>query len=659
MGGGHGGGMPVQKALAFRASGLRFIKLLRPEAFRLSLGLALTVISVALSVVGPKLLGRATNLVFSGFLGDRIGQEMAKAKVIEPGTVLDHAQSMKLLEQAAAHPQANGPNVTPDMLDMMGSMDFRIGAGIDFTAVGHILVGVLVVYLASALAGYIQGLLVTNVIQNTLYRIRQNVEKKLSRLPLSYFDSQPKGEVLSRVTNDVDNMGQVLQQTMTQLLFAVFTLIGVFIMMLTISGWLTLVMLVSVPVAALITALIAKRSQPQFIKQWDSTGQLNSHVEEMYTGHALVKVFGHQPQAESEFEDRNRQLYESSFKAQAISMMIQPVMMFISNLAYVAVAVLGGLRVASGTMSLGDVQAFIQYSRQFSQPVGQIASMMNLLQSGVASAERVFELLDAEEQDEDPCEPTELYEVEGRVAFADVTFSYDPSTPLIENLNLTAKPGQDIAIVGPTGAGKTTLVNLLERFYEIQGGLITIDGENTRTMAREDLRITMGMVLQDTWLFKGTIWENIKFGRSDATDEMVLEAAKATYVDRFVHALPNGYETVIDEEASNLSAGEKQLLTIARAFVADPEILILDEATSSVDTRTEVLVQKAMKQLRQGRTSFVIAHRLSTIRDADLILVMDHGDIVEQGNHASLLAARGAYFRLYQSQFAGAVAHHE
>jgi len=657
MGGGRMGAMPGEKSLNFKASGLRFIKLLGPEVWRLVVAAVLTIGSVALAVIGPKLLGRATNQVFSGFIGTMMGRQLAEAKVLAPGQTMAKAQVMELLQQSAA--QSGGPKVSEQMTEMLGAMDFTAGVGVNFGKVGQILTGVLVIYLVSAVMGYVQGILITQVIQRTLYRIRRQVQVKLGRLPLSYFDSQPKGEVLSRVTNDVDNMGQTLQQTMTQLSFAVFTLIGVFIMMLTISPWLTLVMLISVPLAGVITAVIAKRAQPQFVQQWASTGELNSHVEEMHTGHTLVKVFGQQDHAAAEFARRNGELYNSSFKAQAISMMIQPVMMFISNLAYVAVAVLGALRVASGTMSLGDVQAFIQYSRQFSQPVGQIASMMNLLQSGVASAERVFDLLDAEEQSAEPAQGARPERVTGQVAFEHVAFSYSPEAPLIGDLSIEAKPGQSVAIVGPTGAGKTTLVNLLERFYEIQGGVIALDGVDVAAMDREELRGHMGMVLQDTWLFNGAIMENIRFGNLQSSDEQVLAAAKAAYVDRFVHALPAGYDTEIDEEASNVSAGEKQLLTIARAFLADPAILILDEATSSVDTRTEVLVQKAMQKLRRGRTSFVIAHRLSTIRDADVILVMEHGAIVEQGNHQSLLAAKGAYYRLYQSQFAGATATYE
>jgi ATP-binding cassette subfamily B protein len=516
---------------------------------------------------------------------------------------------------------------------------------------------VVAIYVASALFSWVQGLITTGVVQRTVFRLREEVEAKLGRLPLKYFDGQPRGEVLSRVTNDIDNVAQTLQQTLSQLITSVLTVVGVLGMMFWISPLLAVVALVTIPLSVVVTAAIAKRSQPQFVAQWKWTGSLNAHIEEMYTGHALVKVFGRQRQAVGEFHDQNAELYQASFKAQFISGIIQPAMGFIANLNYVIVAVVGGLRVASGAMTLGDVQAFIQYSRQFTQPITQIASMMNLLQSGVASAERVFELLDAPEQEPDPAEPARLPErVQGRVVFEDVSFRYVEDTPLIEDLSLVAEPGQTVAIVGPTGAGKTTLVNLLMRFYEIDGGRITLDGVDTRATTRDALRSQVGMVLQDTWLFGGTIRENIAYGAPDVPEERLVEAAVATHVDQFVRSLPDGYDTVIDDEAANLSAGEKQLLTIARAFLADPAILVLDEATSSVDTRTEVLVQQAMNALRSGRTSFVIAHRLSTIRDADVILVMEHGSIVEQGSHDELLAAGGAYARLYASQFAAAVA---
>ncbi|WP_254630769.1 ABC transporter ATP-binding protein [Cellulomonas sp. GbtcB1] len=632
---GMGMGMPGEKSLDFRGSLKRLAGVLRPEWPKLAAVLLLGIVSVALAVTGPKVLGNATNVIFNGVVGAQLPEGVTKTQAIE-GL------------------RAQGQD---RLADMLGGMDVVPGQGIDFTSLRNLLLAVVAIYVVSALFGWLQGWITTGVVQRVVFGLREQVEAKLGRLPLKYFDGQPRGEVLSRVTNDIDNVAQTLQQTLSQLITAVLTVVGVLGMMFWISPLLALVALVTIPLSVAVTAAIAKRSQPQFIGQWTWTGKLNAHIEEMYTGHALVKVFGRQRQAVQEFHDQNDELYTASFKAQFISGIIQPAMGFIANLNYVIVAVVGGLRVASGTLTLGDVQAFIQYSRQFTQPITQIASMMNLLQSGVASAERVFELLDSDEQEPDPARPARLpARVQGRVAFEDVSFRYVPETPLIDGLSLVAEPGQTVAIVGPTGAGKTTLVNLLMRFYEIDGGRITLDGVDTRELTRDDLRSRVGMVLQDTWLFGGTIRDNIAYGVEDVPEDRLVEAAVATHVDQFVRALPDGYDTVIDDEAANLSAGEKQLLTIARAFLADPAILVLDEATSSVDTRTEVLVQQAMNALRSGRTSFVIAHRLSTIRDADVILVMEHGSIVEQGSHDELLAAGGAYARLYASQFAAAVA---
>jgi len=623
-------GQPGEKSLNFGASSRRLLKRLAPERRMVVLLVALGVISVALSVIGPKLLGHATDLIFAGVVGKQLPAGISKDQAI-----------------AEARARGNGR-----FADLLSGTDAVPGSGIDFTALGRVLLLVLLLYVTASIFMWAQGYLVAGVVQRTVYRLRADVEAKLNRLPLSYFDKQPRGEILSRVTNDIDNLGQSLQQTMSQLLTSLLTVIGVLTVMVVISPLLALVALVAVPFSLLVTRMIGKRSQPKFLAQWRNTGQLNAQIEEAYTGHSIVKVFGRQHDVERTFGEKNEELYGASFGAQFVSGIIMPAMMFIGNLSYVLIAVIGGLRVASGTISLGDVQAFIQYSRQFTQPLTQVASMANLLQSGVASAERVFELLDEPEQSPDP-EPLSRPPVaKGRVEFEHVSFSYDPEVPLIQDLSLVAAPGHTVAIVGPTGAGKTTLVNLIMRFYELSGGRITLDGTDIAQLPRAALRSKIGMVLQDTWLFHGSIRDNIAYGRPDATDEQIRRAAEATYVDRFVRSLPDGYDTMIDEEASNVSAGEKQLLTIARAFVAEPSLLILDEATSSVDTRTELLVQHAMAALRSDRTSFVIAHRLSTIRDADLILVMEHGEIVEQGKHEQLLAAEGAYFRLYNAQFA-------
>jgi ATP-binding cassette subfamily B multidrug efflux pump len=631
------GGMPTGKSLDFRGSSRRLLRMLRPERPLVVLTTALAVASVALSVLGPKILGNATDLIFSGVIGRQVPAGTTKAEVVA-----------RLREQGQGR-----------LADVIGSVSFVPGHGIDFGRVGWVLLGAVVIYAGAGVLALVQGRLTTTIVQRSVFRLREQAEGKLSRLPLAYFDHQPRGEILSRVTNDIDNITQTLQQTLSQIVTSLLTIVGVLVMMLVISPLLAIIALVTVPVSVVVAATIGKRAQPRFVAQWSTTGRLNAHIEEMYTGHSLVKVFGQREQAERTFREHNDSLFNSSFKAQFISGMIQPAMMFIGNLNYVLVAVVGALRVSSGALSLGGVQAFIQYSRQFSQPVTQVASMANLLQSGVASAERIFALLDAEEQDPDPVTPARPAEVRGRVEFQDVSFRYVPDMPLIENLSLEVEPGQTVAIVGPTGAGKTTLVNLLMRFYEVSSGRILLDGVDIASMAREDLREKIGMVLQDAWLFGGTIAENIAYGEAGAagaTHERIVAAAQATYVDRFVRTLPDGYDTVIDEEGANVSAGEKQLITIARAFLAEPAILILDEATSSVDTRTEVLIQRAMSSLRQGRTSFVIAHRLSTIRDADLILVMEHGQIVEQGTHHELLEAGGAYARLYAAQFAQAVA---
>ncbi|MBD9732421.1 ABC transporter ATP-binding protein [Streptomyces sp. H28] len=629
------GGGPDQRSMDFKASGRRLVARFAPE--RLTLGVLLTcvVLSVGLSVIGPKILGRATDLVFDGI----VGRDMPAGQTREQ--VLD-----------ALRERGDG-----DVADMLRGTGFTPGEGIDFAAVGRVLLFALAVFLVAGLLMAVATRLVNRAVNRTMFRMREDVQGKLSRLPLSYFDRRQRGEVLSRATNDIDNIGQTLQQSMGQLINSLLTIIGVLAMMFYVSWILALVALVTVPLSFVVATRVGKRSQPHFVQQWRSTGTLNAHVEEMYTGHTLVKVFGRQEESARQFAEENEALYEAGFRAQFNSGMMQPLMFFVSNLNYVLVAVVGGLRVASGSLSIGDVQAFIQYSRQFSMPLTQVASMANLVQSGVASAERVFELLDAEEQRPDT-EPAERpAEPRGRVALEHVSFRYSPDTPLIEDLSLTVEPGHTVAIVGPTGAGKTTLVNLLLRFYEVSGGRITLDGVDIARMPRDGLRSRIGMVLQDTWLFGGTIAENIAYGAArEVSREEIEEAARAAHADRFVRTLPDGYDTVIDDEGSGVSAGEKQLITIARAFLSDPVILVLDEATSSVDTRTEVLIQKAMAELAHGRTSFVIAHRLSTIRDADTILVMEDGAIVEQGTHEDLLKAEGAYARLYRAQFAQAVA---
>jgi ATP-binding cassette subfamily B multidrug efflux pump len=597
--------------------------------------MVLAVASVGLMSLGPRILGRATDLIFAGLTGNQL-----------VGKVPDGTTQQQVVDGLTRR----GDEKHASMIASM--KHFVVGQGIDFAAVSHVLLLVLGVYVGASVLSWLQGYLLNDVVQGTVMRMRSDVEDKVNALPLSYFDQQPRGELLSRVTNDIDNISQTLQQTMSQLLTSLLTVVFVVVLMFSISWQLALVALVTVPITMVVASQVMKRSQGMFIDQWRRTGRLNAHIEETFSGHALVKVFGRQEEVEATFAEENEKLYEASFGAQFVSGLIMPTMMFIGNLNYVVIAVLGGLKVANGSISLGDVQAFIQYSRQFTQPLTQVASMANLLQSGVASAERVFELLDAPEQDADATgAPAAEGERHGEVRFEHVSFSYDPTRPLIEDLSLVAQPGQTVAIVGPTGAGKTTLVNLVMRFYDVDGGRILLDDVDIAAMPRAELRDQIGMVLQDTWLFEGTIRDNIAYGRPGATEDEILEAARATYVDRFVHSLPDGYDTHIDEEGSNLSAGERQLVTIARAFLSDPALLILDEATSSVDTRTELLLQHAMAALRTDRTSFVIAHRLSTIRDADLILVMEDGAIVEQGTHDSLLTDGGAYARLYNAQF--------
>jgi ATP-binding cassette subfamily B protein len=587
---------PPQKSKHFKASARRLIRQLAPDKVGLLAVVALAIGSVGLTVSGPYITRDVFNLIVAGYRSRRM----------------------------------------------------------DFAALGDILLLVIGVYLCASLLTWIQNYVLNIVVQRRVRALRAEVQAKMNRLPLAYFDLQSRGELLSRVTNDIDNVATSLQQTMSQVLSAALSAIGVLVMLVVISPLLAIIALVTVPLSVAVTAKIGKRSQSRFVAQWKHVGALNGQIEEAFTGHALVNVFGRRREIDAKFRAKNAELYEASFRAQFISSIIMPAIMFVGNLTFVAIAVVGGLRMASGAMSLGDVQAFMHYARTFTQNLSQLAQVANILQSGVASAERVFEVLDATEQSADPIAPATLPRVRGEVRFEHVGFRYKAEQPLIEDLSLVARPGQTVAIVGPTGAGKTTLVNLIMRFYELDAGRITIDGVDIAQLARRELRAEIGMVLQDTWLFGGTIRDNIRYGNTTASEAELLAAAKATYVDRFVRALPLGYDTVLDDAGGNVSTGEKQLITIARAFLADPAILILDEATSSVDTRTEVLVQQAMAALRARRTSFVIAHRLSTIRDADLILVMEAGRIVEQGTHAELLAARGAYHTLYHAQFAAA-----
>ena len=638
MGGGRGGPMmgmsgPAAKSKDFKGSLKRLMREVGEERKSLYLVFILISIAVTIGSFGPKILGHATNDIFYGYLGRNLPAGVTKA-------------------QAVAGLRARGQGTLADVLQ---KSDVVPGKGIDFTAISHWIFLALALYAISSLFLWLQQYIMAGVTQKTVFRLRRLAEEKIGRLPLSYFDTTSRGDLLSRITNDVDNISTSMQQGLSQILNSVLTVVSVLAMMVWISPLLALVSLIAIPLSMFASVRIAKASQKQFIAQWDWTGKLNGHVEEMHTGHALVKVFGRRKQAIEDFDQLNGKLYESSFSAQFMSGIIQPSTQLISNLIYVGISVLGGYRVATGTMSLGDVQAFIQYSRQFGMPLAQIAGLMNTVQSGVASAERLFELLDAPEEVSDKADCVPLGRATGAIEFKDVSFRYVADQPLIEGFNLSVKPGQMIAIVGPTGAGKTTLVNLIMRFYEIDSGAMTLDGINTRDITRDDLRRQFGMVLQDTWLFTGSMRENIAFGSPDPDHHKVEAAAKAANIDHFLRSLPNGYDSLLTDDNATVSNGERQLLTIARAFMADPAILILDEATSSVDTRTEVLVQQAMAKLRSGRTSFVIAHRLSTIRDADIILVMDKGALVEQGNHDQLMAAKGFYYNLYASQFASAI----
>jgi ATP-binding cassette, subfamily B, fatty acid transporter len=619
---------PTERSRDFKGSAIRLVKRLTPQRGPTAAVILLGVVGIAIGVIGPRILGHATDLLFNGVIGRELPAGLTK-------------------EQAIAAARARGDNTFADLLSGMNVVP---GHGVDFGAVGRTLFLALALYLVAALLIWIQARLLNVVVQRTMVALRSDVEDKLHRLPLSYFDTRQRGEVLSRVTNDIDNIATSLSMTISQLLTSLLTVFAVLVMMLTISPLLTLLAVVTVPLSLFVTREIARRSQRLFVAQWANTGRLNAHIEETYSGFNLVKTFGHRALAEDQFTELNADVYHTGRGAQFFSGLVGPATTFIGNLSYVAVAVVGGIQVATGQITLGSIQAFIQYVRQFNQPLTQVAGMYNTLQSGIASAERVFELLDAEE--ESPDAPVALPSPDGqrgRVQFENVNFAYRPGTPVIEDLSLVAEPGSTIAIVGPTGAGKTTLVNLLMRFYEVDSGRILVDGVDITTVSRESLRSRIGMVLQDTWLFDGTIYDNIAYGRPGADEDEVIDAARAAYVDRFVHTLPDGYETRVNDGGGNISAGEKQLVTIARAFLARPQLLILDEATSSVDTRTELFVQHATVELRRDRTSFIIAHRLSTIRDADQILVMEEGRIVERGSHAELLARRGEYWAMAQA----------
>jgi len=605
-------GMPVQKPKDFKGTALRLLGYFRPQKYRLIIVLVTAIIGTTFNIVGPKILGLATTKLFDG--------------LIAKFTALQH------------HLPA---------------------PGVDFGYIGMVLLILLGLYIISAIFLYIQQYVMAGVAQRMMYRLRREVDEKLSRLPLKYFDSRTHGETMSRAVNDMDNLSTTLQQSITQLITSAVTLLGVIVIMLLISPLLSLIVLLTLPLSVLVTTVIAKRSQNYFRTQQRALGDLNGHVEEMYTGHKIVKAFGREGQSVAEFNERNEKLYNAGWRAQFVSGIIMPLMRFIGNIGYVFVAVVGGIMVTQGTIAIGDVQAFIQYAQQFTQPITQLANFANVIQSAMASAERIFELLDEQEEVPEAEDAKVIEHPDGSVEFDHVKFGYTPDNILMEDMNIDVQPGQMIAIVGPTGAGKTTLVNLLMRFYEVNSGVILVDGVNITEIKRGALRHMFGMVLQDTWLFNGTIRANIAYGREDATEEEIIRAAKAANADHFIRTLPDGYNTVLNEDATNISQGQKQLLTIARAFLADPEILILDEATSSVDSRTEMQIQRAMTELMKGRTSFVIAHRLSTIRDAELILVMNHGSIIEKGTHAELLAKNGFYADLYNSQFKGRVLQEE
>lgn len=647
MGGGPAAARPAEKAKDFKGTFKKLMRYIRAYWFSLIVMLVFAVASTVFTIIGPKILGNATNKLVEG-----ISQQMVYDKVIEQLPVgLTLPKGTTGADLMDLMPQEQRQMLSQLQTDLLMDMSFDQRPSIDFSGIANILLWLVGLYALSSIFNYIQGFVTTGVSQKVAYNLRRDIAAKMNRMPLKYFDRTSHGDVLSRITNDVDTVAQSLNQSISQLVTAITTILGVLIMMLSISITMTIVAVLVLPVSMLVVRVVVKHSQKNFVGQQNALGDLNGHVEEMYGGHLVMKVFNGEKDSLDEFHELNDTLYQNAWKAQFLSGLMMPVLNFVSNLGYVGVCVLGGYLATKQIVEIGDIQAFIQYVRNFNQPITQTANMANLLQSTIAAAERVFVFLDEEEEPRESEHPVKLDHVEGKVEFDHVVFGYNEDKVIIKDFNATVQPEQKVAIVGPTGAGKTTMVNLLMRFYDVNSGAIRVDGVNIQDMSREDLRSLFGMVLQDTWLFGGSIRDNIAYGKLDATDEQIEQAAKAAHVDHFVRTLPEGYDTELNEEASNISQGQRQLLTIARALLADPPILILDEATSSVDTRTEVLIQKAMETLMKGRTSFIIAHRLSTIKDADMILVMKEGNIVEQGTHAELLAKGGFYAELYNSQF--------